>query len=106
MSSEKLRLALPSKGRIDEQARQVFEDVGFSIRRPNARQYVGSLRGLRDVSVLFQRASDIVAKVESGLADVGVTGLDFVAEYQADNEDVLVLLPDLGFSRCRFVLEV
>jgi ATP phosphoribosyltransferase len=47
-----------------------------------------------------------VAKVESGLADVGVTGLDFVAEYQADNEDVLVLMPDLGFSRCRFVLEV
>jgi ATP phosphoribosyltransferase len=106
MGNEKLRLALPSKGRIDEQARQFFDDVGFSIRRPNARQYVGSLHGLPDVSVLFQRASDIVAKIESGLADVGVTGLDFVTEFQSDNEDVLVLMPDLGFSRCRFVLEV
>jgi ATP phosphoribosyltransferase len=106
VNDEKLRLALPSKGRIDEQARQFFADVGFGIRRPNARQYVGSLRGLPDVSVLFQRASDIVAKVEAGLADVGVTGLDFVAEFQSDNEDVIVLMPDLGFSRCRFVLEV
>lgn len=106
VGSEKLRLALPSKGRIDEQARQFFDEVGFSIRRPNARQYVGSLRGLPDISVLFQRASDVVSKVETGLADVGVTGLDFVAEFQPDSEDVLVLMPDLGFSRCRFVLEV
>ena len=68
VGSEKLRLALPSKGRIDEQARQFFDAVGFSIRRPNARQYVGSLRGLPDISVLFQRASDVVSKVETGLA--------------------------------------
>jgi ATP phosphoribosyltransferase len=106
MSGEQLRIALPSKGRIDEQARQFFDAVGFPVRRPNARQYVGSLRGLSNASVLFQRASDIVAKVESGLADVGVTGLDIVAEFQPDSDDVLMLMPDLGFSRCRFVLEV
>lgn len=106
MSSEPLRLALPSKGRIEEQTRHFFEAVGFPIRRPNARQYVGGLQGLPGVSALFQRASDIVVKVEDGLADAGVTGLDLVAEYQSDSEDVMVLMPDLGFSRCRFVLEV
>jgi ATP phosphoribosyltransferase len=115
MDSEKLRLALPSKGRIDEQTRQFFDDVGFAVRRPNARQYVGYLRGLPDISVLFQRASDVVAKVESGLADAGITGLDLVAEHTGlnlddwrlpDDEQFLVLMPDLGFSHCRFVLEV
>ncbi|MGI8856715.1 MAG: ATP phosphoribosyltransferase [Thermomicrobiales bacterium] len=106
MTSENLRLALPSKGRIEEGTRDFFERVGFPVRRPNARQYVGALRGMPGVSVLFQRASDIVTKVESGLADVGITGMDIVAEYQADNDAVIVLMPDLGFSRCRFVLEV
>jgi ATP phosphoribosyltransferase len=106
MSDETLRLALPSKGRIEEGTRLFFERVGFPIGRPNARQYVGSLRGMPRVSVLFQRAADIVTKVESGLADVGITGLDFVAEHQDDGESVIVLMPDLGFSRCRFVIEV
>lgn len=106
MNSDTLRLALPSKGRIEEGARLFFERVGFPVRRPNARQYVGSLRGIPHVSVLFQRAADIVTKVESGLADVGITGLDFVAEHQGDNDAVIVLMPDLGFSRCRFVVEV
>jgi len=106
MMNDGLRIALPSKGRIEEGTRLFFDRVGFPVRRPNARQYVGTLRGIPDVSVLFQRASDIVTKVESGLADVGITGLDFVAEHQDDNESVLVLMPDLGFSRCRFVIEV
>lgn len=106
MPDEGLRIALPSKGRIEEGTRLFFDRVGFPVRRPNARQYVGTLRGIPDVSVLFQRASDIVTKVETGLADVGITGLDFVAEHQDDNESVLVLMPDLGFSRCRFVIEV
>lgn len=106
MGTERLRLALPSKGRIEEQTRGFFDQVGFPIRRPNARQYVGMLRGLSEVSVLFQRAADIVTKVDAGLADVGITGLDFVSEYQPDSDSVIVLMPDLGFSRCRFVLEV
>src|SRR6476619_5071907 len=82
MASDDLRLALPSKGRIEEGTRLFFERVGFPVRRPNARQYVGNLRGMPGVSVLFQRASDVVPKVESGLADVGITGLDLVTEYQ------------------------
>lgn len=106
MAVDDLRLALPSKGRIEEGTRLFFERVGFPVRRPNARQYVGSLRGMPGVSVLFQRAADVVPKVESGLADVGITGLDLVTEYQADNDLVILLMPDLGFSRCRFVIEV
>ena len=106
MSSDTLRLALPSKGRIEEGTRLFFERVGFPVQRPNARQYVGSLRRIPHISVLFQRAADIVTKVESGLADVGITGLDFVTEYQDDNDSIIVLMPDLGFSRCRFVIEV
>ncbi len=61
---------------------------------------------MEGVSVLFQRASDVVSKVDSGLADLGVTGLNLVQEYRAEEDSLLVLLPDLGFSRCRLVLAV
>ncbi len=106
MSNDQLRLALPSNARMDESVRQFFERAGVTVRRPSPRQYTGTLRGVEGVSVLFQRASDVVSKVDSGLADLGVTGLNLVREYRAEDDRLLVLLPDLGFSRCRLVLAV
>lgn len=106
MVDDTLRLAIPSNARMEEETRRYFERAGMSVRRPSPRQYTGTLRGVDGVSVLFQRASEVVAKVNGGLADVGVTGLNLVQEYRADDDALVVLLRDLGFSRCRLVLAV
>jgi len=106
MPDDVLRLALPSNARMDESTRQFFERAGITVRRPSPRQYTGTLKGVDGVSVLFQRASDVVSKVDAGLADLGITGLNLVQEYRSDENTLLVLLPDLGFSRCRLVLAV
>src|SRR5690349_24397255 len=47
------------------------------------------------------RPSDVPTYVESGAADIGITGKDVLLE-QADR--VVVELLDLGFGRCRMVL--
>jgi len=51
--------------------------------------------------VLFARAADIPEYVADGAADLGITGLDQVAE--AGHDDVQSLL-DLEFGECRLVL--
>jgi ATP phosphoribosyltransferase len=53
------------------------------------------------VTLVTMRPSDVPTYVESGAADVGVTGKDVLLE-QSDR--VVYELLDLGFGRCRMVL--
>jgi ATP phosphoribosyltransferase len=93
-----LRIALPNKGRLSEQARELFGDAGLDVRVGSDRALIASLGG--EFEALFVRAQDIPEFVADGAADVGVTGLDLVRESGRELETLL----DLGFGRCRLVL--
>lgn len=93
-----LRIALPNKGRLSEEARELFADAGLGVRTGSPRALIASLGG--EFEALFVRAQDIPEFVADGAADVGVTGLDLVRESGRGLETVL----DLGFGRCRLVL--
>ena len=52
-----IMLALPSKGRIQEEAVAVFEKAGLTIERPGgARSYLGEMAAMPDVIVRFLSA--------------------------------------------------
>ena len=93
-----LRIAIPNKGRLSEEARELFADAGLGVRTGSPRALIASLGG--EFEGLFVRAQDIPEFVADGAADVGVTGLDLVRESGRELETVL----DLGFGRCRLVL--
>ncbi|MGN6675865.1 MAG: ATP phosphoribosyltransferase [Thermomicrobiales bacterium] len=101
-----LRLAISSKGEFEIETRRFLDSAGLPVRRPNPRQYTGRVGNLPDTIVLFQRTADIVAKVADGSVDIGITGYDIVAEYCQDDDDVIVLLPKLGFRAARLVVAV
>ena len=105
-SNDILRLAISSKGEFEVETRRFLDGAGLPIRRPNPRQYTGRVGSLPDTAVLFQRTTDIVAKVADGSADVGITGYDLVAEYSQDDDDLILLLPSLGFRGSRLVVAV
>lgn len=90
-----LRIALPNKGRLAEEARELFNDAGLEVRVRGERALTASLGG--EFQALFVRAADIPEFVADGAADAGITGRDLVAESGRD----LVELLDLGFGRCR-----
>jgi len=93
-----LRIAIPNKGRLSEQTRELFGDAGLEVRTGSDRALTASLGG--EFEALFVRAQDIPEFVADGAADVGVTGLDLVRESGRELETLL----DLGFGRCRLVL--
>ena len=97
---------MTSKGAYEESTKRFLDDAGLGVWRPNPRQYVGRVSAIPDADVLFQRTEDIVHKVADGSADLGITGFDLVSEHAADDPDVHVVLPDLGFRRCQLVLAV
>ena len=59
-----------------------------------------------DVTTVFQRAADIVAKVDEGNLDIGITGYDVVCEYRYDDDNLIVLMDDLGYSKAQIVVAV
>lgn len=89
------RIALPNKGRLADDTRELFADAGLDIRVRGDRALSASLGGLFEA--IFVRAADIPEFVADGAADLGVTGWDLVAESGRD----LVSLLDLELGRCR-----
>jgi ATP phosphoribosyltransferase len=105
-SSSEIRLALPSKGRLAEDTLALLSNAGLRVHKPNPRQLIATIPDLPGVSVLFQRAGDIVVSVRDGSVDFGLTGGDVVAEKRGGNGDVLTLLDDLEFGNCSLHLIV
>jgi ATP phosphoribosyltransferase len=101
-----LRFAIPSKGSLYDATTQFLESSGLKVSRPNPRQYTARIRALPGVEVLLHRPADIVQKVAAGEVDLGITGLDLVAELAGDDENLLVADEDLGFGGVDLVLAV
>ena len=93
-----LRIALPNKGRLAEETRELFADAGLPIRASGDRALTASLGG--EFEAIFVRAQDIPEFVADGAADAGITGWDLVCE----SERELDVRLDLGFGSCRLVV--
>ena len=93
-----LRIALPNKGRLSQDARELFTDAGLEIRAAGPRALTASLGG--EFQALFVRAQDIPEFVADGAADAGITGYDLVCESGRELDE----LADLEFGRCRLAV--
>lgn len=105
-----LTLALPSKGRLKENAIALFEKAGFEVRLPeNTRSYQGSLHGVEGVAqvdVAFLSASEIARELVNGKIDVGVTGEDLARETIDDADSYLDFVQELGFGHADVVIGI
>ena len=101
-----MRIALPSDGELYDSTIAFMRACGLTVSRPNSRRYTGTVPTIPGVEVLFQRTADVTQKVEEGSAELGVTGLDRVFEYRNDEARAAVLIEDLEYGRCEFVMAV
>ncbi|AKF82174.1 ATP phosphoribosyltransferase [Myxococcus fulvus] len=93
-----LKIALPNKGRLSEEVRELFNDAGLEVRARGERALTASLGG--EFEAIFVRAQDIPEFVADGAAHAGVTGWDLVNEAGRELEHLM----DLEFGRCRLVV--
>ncbi len=105
--SERLVLAVPSKGRLMEQTSELLAAAGLQLRKTgHERGYRGEIDGLDGVDVTFISASEIAAHLKTGRAHLGVTGEDLVREHMADADDRVTLVKKLGFGHADVVVAV
>jgi ATP phosphoribosyltransferase len=106
MTRTDVRLALPSKGRLEQAALEFLASAGLRVDKPNPRQYFARIPDLPGLTVLFQRPGDIVVSVREGSVDFGLAGLDAVEERRGQDGEVVILHEALGFGRCALALAV
>ena len=100
-------LAVPSKGRLQENASAFFARAGLKlVQGRGARDYRGTLDGIDGVEVAFVSASEIVGLLASGQAHMGITGEDLVRETIEAADSKLELLTPLGFGNANVVVAV
>lgn len=95
----KIKIAVPSKGRISEPSINILEKAGLGLEDRESRKLISKTFN-KNIDVLFARASDIPEFVQDGIADIGITGVDLIKE----SESEVVELLDLKFGRTNLVL--
>lgn len=98
METERLRIAVPSKGRLSDHTCELLQQAGLSFRRQN-RSLFARVKQL-PVDITFLRAEDIPVLCAEGAIDMGVTGSDLIEESRVE----LPLRLRLGFGHCRLAL--
>jgi ATP phosphoribosyltransferase len=97
---ERLRIAIPSKGRLRDAALSTLERAGLHFRISGRRLFsVCSETGTR---IIFTNTADIPVLVAEGVVDLGITGSDQVLEKGVEVEEHR----RLGFGHCRLSVAV
>ena len=105
--SAPLVLAVPAKGRLQENAEAFFARSGLNLVKPRgARDYRGAIAGLDGVEVAYLSAGEITGQLAAGAVHLGVTGEDLVRELIPDAEKSVVLIEGLGFGFATVVVAV
>lgn len=97
---DRLRLAIPNKGRLVEPTLHLLHDAGL-IFEEHDRSLVARVQNF-DLDILFVRTNDVIEFVGDGVADLGITGIDLLAETGAE----LPRIRELGYGRCRLAAAV
>ncbi len=102
-----ITIALPSKGRMKEDASAIFERAGLPIVAVgNERSYRGKIEGHDDIEIAFLSASEIAREIGAGTVDFGVTGEDLIREGLIDADAKMEIAARLGFGRADVVVAV
>jgi len=105
--SAPLVIAVPSKGRLQENADAFFARAGLALVKPRgARDYRGAFAGIDGVEVAYLSAAEITAQLAQGAVHLGVTGEDLVREMIPDADTRVVLIDGLGFGHANVVVAV
>jgi len=105
--SDRLVLALPSKGRLMEQCAAMLASTGLVVTKSGAaRGYKGDIAGMPQVEINFVSSSEIAQFLKTGAAHLGITGEDLLRETMADCDQRVTFLRPCDFGYADVVVAV
>ena len=102
-----LKLAIPSKGRLQQQTIAWFSERGIEIARSGAeRTYGATIDGIEGVSLVLLAAAEIPRELAAGRIHAGVTGQDLLREQNPHWPERVIEMAPLGFGFADLVVAV
>lgn len=100
MSDNIIRMAL-TKGRLEKDTVELFENLGFDVTalKDKGRKLILPIPD-KNIEVVLAKAADVITYVEHGVCDIGVVGKDTIMEHSGKYFEIA----DLGFGKCKFAL--
>jgi len=95
-----IKIALPNKGTLSEDAVRLMTEAGYACKRYDRELFVYDKKN--DVEFIFLRPRDIAVYVNRGLIAIGITGRDLAREADVAFDEVLTL----GFGQSKFCYAV
>ncbi len=95
-----LRIAIQTKGRLNEDSMQLMEEAGIKINL-GKRKLLAAAKNF-PLEVLFLRDDDIPQTVADQVADIGIVGENEMLE----KKENVKIIKRLGFSKCRLSLAI
>ena len=95
-----LRIAIQTKGRLNEQSIELLREIGIDVE--GAKRKFLSKASNFPIEVLYLRDDDIPQVVADGTATLGIVGMNEVAERGCDVD----VVTKLGFGGCRISLAI
>lgn len=103
----RLKLAIPSKGRLKDNAENWLARAGFKLRQSGGdRGYTAELKGLPEADVLLLSAREIAQGLIDGSFHIGVTGEDLLNDLSADLARDASVIKRLEFGGADVVVAV
>ena len=89
--SDKITIAIPSKGRLKEHVLNYLKAKNYSVIPEGPRSLQGIFEGRNNHRIVFMHPRDIATMLEENIVDVGFTGLDLIADTRAKIRPVIRL---------------
>lgn len=103
----RLTIAIPSKGRLKDNAEAWLKASGFNLRQKGGgRGYSAELTGLPDAEVMLLSAREIAEGLIAGQLHVGITGEDLLHDLAGDIDRDVAVMRRLGFGGADVIVAV
>lgn len=94
-----IKIAIPNKGRLFEPTMNLLKKAGYEPKEFTKRKLTLEINSGK-LKIYFIRTDEIGFYVESGIVDLGITGIDLVVENGYDIKKIL----DFNYGKCNLVL--
>ena len=103
----KIKIALPSKGRLKEDSLKFFQSKNLRVINAfGERNYFFNVKNNNQIEGIYLHAKEIIERINDGTLDMGISGLDLLKEFPEIYSKNIKILQHLNFGFADLVVAV
>ena len=102
-----ITIGLPSKGRLKDKAVAFFDDKDLKVlQSEKERNYFATIENKPNIKIIYLHAKEIIQRLGDGTLDIGISGLDLLAESEKNLQNKINIKQKLDFGSANLVVAV